>query len=290
MSAMRLSLLIGLLMLVMKGYAFLITGSAAIYSDAAESVVHNVAVAFALFSLWYSTQPADVSHPYGHDKIAFFSIGVEGSLIIAAAAFIIYKAVREWIEGLKPENLGAGLGFIIAATAINGVLGAYLVWRGKRHQSLILEANGKHVLTDSWTSLGVIVGVALTKTTGWLPFDPLCAILVATNIVWSGFKLIRRAYAGLMDQADPEMDRKVRAILTDECGKRGVDFHELKHRNAGQTTWVEAHLLFPDETRVRTAHRQATEIERAVSDALGANVILTTHIEPRVDHDRIHPA
>lgn len=288
MGAMKLSLGIGLLMLVMKVYAFVITGSAAIFSDAAESVVHNFAVGFALYSLWFSSKPADRSHPYGHDKISYFSAGFEGTLIVFAAVIIIYQAAHKWIHGLEIENLGAGIFFTVAATLINAALGLFLIWRGKKYHSIILEANGHHVLTDSWTSLGVIVGLVLAKFTGWLPWDPICAILVACNILWAGFSLMRRSIGGLMDEADPKMDENLRAILDRETKKHGIAYHELRHRNAGRTTWVELHLLFPDETHIKTAHRLATEIERAVEREMKESVEVTTHLEPKVDHARVH--
>lgn len=286
---MNLSLGVGLLMLGMKLYAFFLTGSAAIFSDAAESVVHNVAVAFALYSLWYANRPADPSHPYGHEKIGYFSAGVEGSLIVLAALYIIYEAVHKWITGLAIENLNAGIWFTAAAFALNGALGGFLVWRGRRSESLIIEANGRHVLTDSWTSLGVIVGLLLARYTGWLPFDPLCAILVALNILWSGFDLMRRSVGGLMDAADPRVDAAVREVLAEEAGKYDVKFHELKHRRAGRSVWVELHLLFPDETALWLAHAQATEIEHAIERRLGPHVQVTTHLEPEQDHHRVHP-
>jgi cation diffusion facilitator family transporter len=285
---MTLSLAVGLLMLVIKVLAYAITGSAAIYSDAAESVVHNVAVLFALYSAWYSSRPPDRSHPYGHDKIAFFSAGVEGSLIVLAAGVIIYKAIQKWAGGLAIEHLGAGIWFTAAAVAINGALGGYLVWQGKRHQSIILEANGKHVLTDSWTSLGVIVGLTLTRLTGWLPFDPICAIVVAANIIGSGLHLVRRSFGGLMDAADPKIDAAVRRAFAEETPSRGVLFHEIKHRMSGNTLWIEAHLLFPDDTPLHVAHRLATEIERGVGRRLGGSARIITHLEPREEHARIH--
>ena len=287
---MNLSLAVGLLMLVMKLYAFFLTGSAAIFSDAAESVVHNVAVAFALYSLWYANRPADRTHPYGHEKISYFSAGVEGSLIVLAALYIIYAAVRTWIAGLRIEHLSAGIWFTVAAFAINGVLGAFLVWRGKRSGSLIIESNGKHVLTDSWTSLGVVAGLLLAQFTGWLPIDPICAILVALYILWSGFGLMRRSVGGLMDTADPAVDRAVREVLNDELPQHGVQFHELKHRRAGRSVWVELHLLFPDETALWLAHAQATEIEQAIEKRLGPHVQVITHLEPAKDHERVHGA
>ena len=285
---LRLSLAVGLGMLVMKCYAYYITGSAAIFSDAAESIVHNVAVGFALFSLWYSARPADSNHPYGHDKIDFFSAGFEGALIVLAACYIIYEAVSKWLHGLVLENLSSGIWLTVAAFAINGVLGGFLVWRGRKTKSLIVEANGRHVLTDSWTSLGVIVGLVLAWWTGWKPFDPICAILVALNILWSGFDLMRRSFRGLMDEADPAIDAAVREVLSAEAGKYAVQFHELKHRRAGRQIWIELHLLFPDETPVWLAHAQATEIEDAIEARLGPAARVSTHLEPARDHARIH--
>jgi cation diffusion facilitator family transporter len=285
---LRLSLGVGIGMLLIKCFAYAITGSAAIFSDAAESVVHNVAVGFALFSLWYSARPADRNHPYGHDKIDFFSAGFEGALIVLAACYIIYEAMRKWIGGLVLENLSAGLWLTVAAFAVNGALGGFLVWRGRKTNSIIVEANGRHVLTDSWTSLGVIVGLILAQATGWKPFDPICAIAVACNILLSGASLMRRSFRGLMDEADPEIDRAVRAALDEEIGKYGVQFHDLKHRRAGRVTWVELHLLFPDETPLWLAHAQATEIEDAIEARLGPDTRVSTHLEPAHDHARVH--
>ncbi len=288
LGAMRLSLTVGLAMLAMKLYAYFLTGSSAIFSDAAESVVHNLAVGFALYSQWYSNKPSDRSHLYGHEKIGYFSAGFEGTMIILAALFIIVDAGHKWYEGLQVENLEAGLWFTVAATVINGALGGYLVWRGKRHRSIILEANGHHVLTDSWTSLGVIAGLLLVKYTGWLPFDPLCAILVALNIIHTGLRLMRNSVAGLMDEADPAFDSAARAALDLETRRHGVEYHELRHRRAGPVTWMEVHLLFDDATPLQKAHRIATAIEQQVGAQLGPDVRVTTHLEPREDHARVH--
>ncbi|MBX7152113.1 cation diffusion facilitator family transporter [bacterium] len=286
--AMRWSLAIGFLMLTMKVYAYAITQSAAILSDAAESVVHVLAVSFAAYSLWLSSVPADKSHPYGHDRISFFSAGFEGAMIVMAALYIIYEAVMKWIHGLYLENIEAGTFFVILATVINGVLGWYLVYQGKKHHSLILEANGKHVLTDSWTSFGVIVGLVLTWTTGWLPFDPMVAILVATNILWSGGKLMRRSIGGLMDESDPEVDRKLNKILADETAKYGIQFHDVRHRNAGTKWLIEFHLLFPKDIPISQAHEQATHIELAISKAFPVETEITSHLEPLEGHNEVH--
>jgi cation diffusion facilitator family transporter len=286
--AMRLSLVVGVLMLLAKSYAYSITGSAAILSDAAESIVHVAAVAFAVFSLWLSLRPADPSHPYGHDKISFFSAGVEGMLIVFAAVYIIYEAISKWMAGLELENLGRGTLFVGAAALINLALGVYLVRKGRRHRSLILVANGKHVLTDSWTSFGVIAGLLLVATTGWLPFDPILAILVAGNILWSGGKLVRDSVGGLMDEGDPELHEQLIAILDEHTQRRGLHYHELRHRNSGVRVWIDLHLLFPADTSIERAHRQATEIEAVIQDKLAVPATITTHLESIEEHEEVH--
>lgn len=287
--AIRLSLAIGVLMLVGKWYAFMITGSAAILSDAAESVVHIIAVAFAAYSMWLSYQPADESHPYGHDKVSFFSAGIEGGLIILAAMFIIYESVAKLVSGIELENLDSGTWIIFGASVINLGLGGFLVWRGKKSNSLILIANGKHVLTDSWTSFGVVFGLLLTQWTGWLPFDPLVAILVALNILWEGGKLVRQSVGGLMDEANPELEKKIHAVLKEETSKKGLEYHQLRYRESGISVWMEFHLLFPKGTLIEDAHALSTDIETALAKAIDQKTHIITHLEPIEDHDILHP-
>lgn len=287
--AMRLSLIVGVVMFVMKVGAYLLTGSAAILSDAAESVVHVAAVAFASYSLRLSYKPADDEHLYGHAKISFFSAGFEGAMIFLAGLYIIYESVHKWLAGLRLENLGAGTGLTALAVAINGALGAYLLLLGRRKHSLILTANGKHVLTDVWTSVAVLVGLGLTLATGWLPFDPICGILMALNILWSGIGLMRSAFTGLMDTADPEAQRKLTEILDRETARHGLEYHELRHRNIGDAHWVEVHLVFPDGAVLADSHRIATQIEGAIEAELQPRAHVTTHLESAVDHDELHP-
>lgn len=286
--AIRLSLVAGFLMLVGKSYAYLITGSYAILSDAAESVVHVFAVGFAAYSLWLSHQPADQSHPYGHEKIDFFSAGMEGMLIVIAAAVIIYEAISGWISGLELRNLSTGTLYIFAASVINLVLGLFLVSRGKRYSSLILIANGHHVLTDSWTSFGVVAGLLLALWTGWLPIDPLVAIAVAVNILWTGSKLIRQSVGGLMDEGNPELEQHIRSILDAEVRNHGLQYHELRYRRSGTSVWIELHLLLPRTMRLEEAHRHATEIEAVVISSLKNHVNVITHLEPVEIHDEAH--
>jgi len=287
-SAMRLSLIVGLFMLFIKAFAYTITGSAAILSDAAESVVHIFAVAFATYSLWLSLKPADDTHLYGHDRISFFSAGFEGAMIILAACYIIIESILKWLHGLTIENINEGIGFIVLATLINGGLGWYLIQRGKKNQSLILVANGKHVLTDVWTSLGVIIGLFLTKWTGWLPFDPIVGIIVGINIIWTGSKLMRQSIGGLMDEADPIVDAQLQTILKEQTQKFGVRFHYLRHRNAGNKLLIEFHLLFPDTETITNAHLQATLIEQEIKKAFPMQTEIISHLEPMESHDEIH--
>jgi cation diffusion facilitator family transporter len=287
--AMTLSLAIGLLMLVMKIGAYLLTGSAAILSDAAESVVHVAAVMFAAYSLKLSYKPPDESHLYGHAKISFFSAGFEGAMIILAALYIIYESVHKWLVGLRIENLGLGVGLTAAAAVINGALGAYLLWVGRRNNSIILQANGKHVLTDCWTSLAVLVGLGLVVVTNWLPFDPICGILMAGNILLSGTGLMKTSFGGLMDRADPETQKKLNEILTRECEQRGLIYHDLRHRNLGDAHRVVVHLVFPAGTSLAQAHREATRIEQVIQESIEPHAYVTTHLECASDHHELHP-
>ncbi len=286
--AMRISLGIGFLMLVLKVGAYVLTGSAAILGDAAESVVHVAAVMFASFSLGLLHKPADDDHPYGHSKIAFFSAGIEGGLIIVAAIFIIYESVRRLLLHLPPSNLDQGLALTALTIIINAALGTYLIRTGKRSGSIILESNGKHVLTDVWTSLGAIVGLGLVALTGWHSWDSICGLIMAANIIWTGYGLMRQSVGGLMDSADPKLNASLDAALRRETEKHGLKFHALRHRDAGEMHYVEVHLLFPDEIMLRDAHRTATEIEHAVQASVANPVLITTHLECLGDHDELH--
>ena len=286
--AIRLSLIVGFMMLLGKTYAYSITGSAAILSDAAESVIHVFAVSFAAFSLWLSLKPADESHPYGHEKVTFFSAGMEGMMIAIAAFYIIYMSIAKWVSGLELQNLEQGTLFTVGATVINAGLGGYLLWQGKRSRSLVLTANGKHVLTDSWTSFAVIVGLLLVLWTGWLPFDPITAIVAALNILWSGGKLVRQSVGGLMDEADRTYERQLQETLVEETEKRGLKYHEVRYRVSGTTMWVEFHLLFPRDTTLEEAHTKATEVEHALKAASPICLNVITHLEPQEEQEPRH--
>lgn len=286
--AMNWSLGIGFAMLAGKVAAWLLTGSAAILSDAAESVIHVIAVAFAAFSLRLSLRPASDRFLFGYEKISFFSAGFEGALIAVAAILIIVTAVEQWISGLEIRKLGIGTAIVVGASLINLALGWYLIHVGRREHNIILEANGKHVLTDSWTSFGVVAGLCLVLLTGWKPFDPICAIIVALNLFWSGGKLVWRSIRGLLDYADPKIYSRLNDKLEEICREYGVEFHEVRIRSTGKRILAAAHLLFPASMTIGEAHRIATLIEDRLEKEFGQPIELNTHLESLEDHTAVH--
>jgi cation diffusion facilitator family transporter len=286
--AMRLSLIIGVMMLAGKTTAYFMTGSAAILSDFAESVVHVVAVAFAAFSLRLSTKPAAPNFLYGYERITFFSAGFEGAMIILAAIWILVATVEKWMAGLKLEHLGSGTLLLLAAGILNAGLGWYLLRVGKRSHSLILVADGKHVLTDCFTSFGVVAGLGLVMLTGWKPFDPLIAIAVAANILWSGGRLAWRSAVGLLDYSDPDTGKHIREKLDAICGALDVHYHGVRFRTTGYREIIEVHLLFPHATPVGEAHRIATKLEERLPVELARPAEVITHLESLEDHEEVH--
>ncbi|MFN3597563.1 MAG: cation diffusion facilitator family transporter [Rubricoccaceae bacterium] len=286
--AMAASVAISFLMLAGKLAAYFLTGSTAILSDALESVVHLAATSVAGFSLWYAAQPPDERHPYGHGKIAYFSSGLEGVLILVAALGIVWTAVRALVLGPELEQLGTGLAIIAALTLVNLVLGLTLVHIGRRTNALVLVANGHHVLTDMWTSLGVLAGVALVWATGVLWLDPAVALLAGLNILWTSTRLIRSSYEGLMETTSAEDTARVVAVLADAERDGLVEgAHHVRHRRVNDRVFLEMHLLMPDALRLDEAHRRATAVETRLRDLFpDSRVQVTSHLEP-ASHD--HP-
>ena len=279
---MGFSLAAAAVLLAAKVTAAVVTGSSAVYSDAAESVVHLLAVAFATWALRLVHKPADETHHFGHDKVAFLSAGFEGAMISAAALLILYEAVRQFILGVEISNIGFGATITGAAAVINLVLGISLVRIGKKSNSPLLRANGMHVLTDVWSSAAVLVALGLISWTGWLWWDPIAAVLAAFNILRVGFKLIRESLGGLLDQADPKVEREICDLLDREVKQqRGLSYHNLRHRHSGRTHWVEFHLVFDDHLTVGEAHVAATEIEASVAELLHPNGRVISHLEPK---------
>ncbi len=289
---MNLSLGIGFFMLAIKMYAAAITGSAAILSDAAESVVHVVAVVFAAWSLRLARKRSDKKHPFGYDRITFFSAGFEGAMIILAAGYILFEATKKLLEGPQIQELGLGTGISSLVVVINGVLGWSLILIGKRNGSLIVEANGRHVLTDSVTSLGVLIGLLLClfAQNPWfssLYFDPVFAILAALNILKEGFSLVNRSFRGLMDVVPEDEEAAIEARIQVLCRENSVEMHELKIRNSGSRYWFQFHLIYRDDVLLVEAHDVATAIERMLMETY-PDAEVTTHLETQCRHDEAH--
>ena len=209
-------------------------------------------------------------------------------MIVVAAVAIVFESIRKWIAGLQLEHLGTGALLILLAGVLNAGLGYYLLRTGRRTNSLILEADGKHVLTDSWTSFGVVGGLGLVLLTGWKPFDPLVAIAVAANILWSGGHLVWRSAVGLMDYSDPKAGRKIRHKLDAICSELAIQYHGVRFRTTGYRQIIEVHLLFPRLTSVSEAHRLATILEERLPVDLGMPAEVVTHLESLEDHADVH--
>lgn len=257
-----ISLIIGLSMFVFKITAYLITGSAAIFSDAAESIVHVLATGMALFSIFLSSRPADNSHPYGHGNIEYFSAGIEGLLIIIAAVVIIYEGVNSIIAGPELKQLGIGAVVITLASIVNLLLGNYLIRTGKKTNSITLVADGKHVLTDSITSFGVIIAVILVIITGIMLLDPIIAILVALNILFTGYKLIRESIGGLMNEVDQQTLDKLTDKIISIKKDYWIDIHELRFWQSGDRVFIDFHLILPYFFNIKQTHEEEAFIRK----------------------------
>ncbi len=273
-----ISLSIGIGMFIFKFGAYLLTGSAAIFSDAAESVVHVLATGMALFSIILSSKPADDSHPYGHGNIEFFSAGIEGLLILIAAIFIIYESIGSIIAGPKLHQLGIGAIIITLASTVNLLLGNYLIRTGKKTNSLTLVADGKHVLTDSITSFGVIAAVLLVMLTDILLLDPIIAIVVALNILFTGWKLIRESVSGLMIEANPVTLKKLSDTLIHAKKDYWIDIHELRFWQSGDKLFIDFHLILPYYFNIKQAHEEENFIESELQKVF-SNVDSKIHLD-----------
>ena len=287
---MAASLLGAVLMLGGKLAAYGLTGSAAIFSDAAESVIHLLVTAFVGFSLWYAVQPPDAGHPYGHGKIAYFSSGFEGGLIFVAAVTILYSAAEALVVGPALRQLGLGVALIVGLGFVNLGLGRYLIRVGRRHNSLVLVSNGHHVLTDFWTSLGVAAGVALVWATGLLWLDAVVAILVAGHLAWTGLRLLRQAFEGLMERADHDVSRRLLKTLADAHARGLIEgYHQVRHRRVNDQLWIEYHVQFAGDMTLDEAHARSHEVEDLIAAEFAREVVVVTaHLEPEA-HDDAHP-
>jgi len=245
--------------------------------------VNLVGAVIAFVMLTIAARPADEEHVYGHHKAEYFSSGAEGALIFIAAISIAVAAVRRLFDPQPLEQTGIGLAVCAIASFINFGVARVLLTVGKQYNSITLEADARHLMTDVWTTLGVLIGVAAVQLTGWLPLDPIIAILVALNIVWAGVQLIRRSATGLMDSALPVPEREQIERVFARFTAGGVEFHSLRTRQAGQRRFIAVHVLVPGEWTVQRGHDLLERIEREVREALPGPTTVMTHLEPIED-------
>lgn len=277
-----LSVAVALITIALKGSAYWLTGSVGLLSDAAESCVNLVAAVIATWSVTYAAKPADEDHAYGHYKAEYFSSGVEGALILVAAVSIAIAAWNRLFHPQPLEQIGIGLGLSLVAAVVNGALAVAMLRAGKRLRSVTLRADAHHLLTDVWTSIGVVLALLLVPLTGWAILDPIIALVVAINIVWAGVRLLRETGMGLLDAAIPIAEQRVITDLLSQHEFQGVQFHALRTRVAGSRQFVSLHVLVPGTWTVQQGHDLCEEIELAIARSLPGTYVFT-HLEPLED-------
>lgn len=275
-----LSLVVAIAVLAVKFWAYVETGSQAVFGDALESIVNVVAAAFALGVLAYAGRPADRDHPFGHGKVEFFSAAFEGGLIFFAALLILWQAALTFWRGGELRDLDLGLWLTIAAGLANGALGWFLVRYGRTHRSIAIEADGHHVLSDFWTSAGVVVGLALVRFTGLVWIDPAVAALMGCWLLLTGGKLVRSALGGLLDEEDPQLLRQLVQVLGPRVRDGVVRVHHLRAIRAGRFHHISAHLVVPEFWTVERAHDTAEALAASVLRDIGGEGDITFHTDP----------
>lgn len=286
--ALKISLLVSLLSLVIKSSGYFITDSTTALSDAVESFIHIIAVAFVYYGFLLSLKPADDKHLYGHERIEFISVGIEGVVILLAGITIIYESVHHYLTGYNLQELNIGIFLLSVAALFNFLLGRYLLNTGRREDNMIVISNAKHTLTDVWTSAGVVATLLIIKFTGWNVLDSIVGIVLAVYIMYEGFKLLKYSIDGLMDRKNPKIDERIRKVLDEELPGSMNSYHNLRHRTAGNTTWIELHAMFTQGISLKKAHEDATVLERKLIDAIKGDVIVTIHLEPEGSHEEVH--
>lgn len=274
---------VGCVVLGLKWVAYLLTGSVALYSDALESIINVAAACAALVAVHVSAQPADENHPYGHHKAEYFSAVLEGSLILLAALAIANEALSALLHGRDFHLTLSGVAVTVLASLINAGWAKVLLLRGKKLGSAAMVADGKHIWSDVVSSIGVLVGVGLAAATGWHALDPLLALAVAVNILWSGWHLVKESIGGLMDEAAPPEVVKVIETVLQTAAPEAIEAHGLRTRRASKFVFIDFHLVVPGTMTVRTSHAVCDKLETALSEALAAHHLeahTTIHVEP----------
>lgn len=278
--AIRNVLIAGIAIMLLKFIAFFITHSNAILSDALESIINVVAGAFALYSLYLAAKPKDAAHPYGHGKIEFISVGFEGGLILLAGIIIIGKSIINMIHPVAIHQLDIGAAFAAVAGLSNYFLGSFLIKTGKKHHSVTLIADGKHLLSDTWSSIGLIIGVVLIYFTNWVWLDNVIAIGFGFVIIYTGYKLIRKALAGLMDEADENILTEIVKVLNDHRHKNWIDIHNLRIQQYGSSFHIDCHITLPWYNDLKTSHDDLKNIEALILEEFNHKVELFIHPDP----------
>jgi cation diffusion facilitator family transporter len=275
-----ISLVVSVVLLAAKFEAYRRTGSTAVLSDALESIVNVAAALFAIGSIAFAGRPADRNHPYGHGKVEFFAAAFEGGLIAFAAILVVYQALQALITGVELRALEQGLVIVAGAGIVNAILGGYLVHTGRKYHSLTLVADGKHVFSDSVTSAGILLGLLCVRLTGLTWLDPLVACLVALVLFRTGFRLVRGAAGGLLDEEDPELLERFVSALSPRVGQGIIRLHQLRVMRAGRFHHVDAHLVVPEFWTVERAHTMSDELSESVIRELGIHGDLVFHTDP----------
>jgi cation diffusion facilitator family transporter len=277
---MALSVSISAVLMTLKFYSYWLTGSSAILSDALESIINVVASGFALWSVWLASKPPDVGHPYGHGKIEFFSVGFEGVLIVLAAGGILWQALPKIIEPRPLSKLDFGLLILLGTALVNLWLGKTLIRTGERTRSMAISADGRHILTDVYTTVGVLAGLFLVRQTGWYFLDGAVACVVAANILFIGAKLVFQSSSRLMDAYDPELLERIVKIIAEHRKPEWIDVHRLRAWSSGQQIYVDFHLILPRDMSLEDAHREVVEVKQLLKAQLPGVEDAMIHVEP----------
>ena len=279
--AILVSLVVGIIIVIVKTSAYLTSGSMAVMADMLESFVHNLAILFVAYCLWFSHLPADDNHLYGHGKSQFLSAAVEGAFVCGAALLIIMNCGKAYLVGYSLLNVSQGAGLAALAGVINAILGGWMIRTGKRQSAIILIAHGKHIMSDVVTTAAALVGMLVAWITNLIYIDLIVALLGGFYIFYEGLKLLRQSIAGLLDEANMEVDRKLRKILKNESIEHLVSYHQLRHRSEGNKHWMELHLVMDDNMALQEAHDLASHIESVIRSSIPEPITITSHLEPK---------
>ncbi len=278
--AISTSLAVGLGLMVVKFVAYFLTGSAAILSDALESIINVVAAGFAFWSVIFAARSPDPNHPYGHGKMEYFSAGFEGAWIILAALGIFYEAWPRLFHPQPIAKLESGLLLVLGAAVVNLVLGLGLVMVGKRTRSIILVADGRHVLTDVYTTVGVVLGLIAVKFTGWNWLDGAVAYLVAANILFTGARLVHQSSAALLDKSEPQLLQEICDVIARNRRDIWIDVHQLRARRSGQHVFMDFHLILPRDLSLEESHSEIKKLEKILLDHFAGDADILIHADP----------